>query len=60
MIPLAKVPVMLVSLFSQNSRAFERTVDGEVLDFVYADEKILDSQTNSEWNYDGLADFWIL
>jgi hypothetical protein len=52
---VGEIPVMLVSLFSQNSRAFERTVEGEILDFAYADDKILDSQTNSEWNYDGLA-----
>ncbi|WP_316504724.1 DUF3179 domain-containing protein [Nitrosopumilus sp.] len=48
-------PVMLVSLFSQNSRAFERTVDGLVLDFGYVENKIIDKQTNSEWNYDGLS-----
>ncbi len=48
-------PVMLVSLFPQNARAFERTVDSEVLDFVFHDDAIFDSQTNSEWNYDGLA-----
>jgi hypothetical protein len=48
-------PVMLVSLFSENSRAFERHIDGEIFDFVYKDGKIFDSQTNSEWNYDGLS-----
>jgi hypothetical protein len=48
-------PVMLVSLFSENSRAFERVIDGDVFDFVYEPGKILDVQTNSEWNYDGLA-----
>lgn len=47
--------VMLVSLFAQNARAFERSVDGEILNFEYYDEKIFDSKTNSEWNYDGLA-----
>ncbi len=52
---VGEVPVMLVSLYSQNSRAFERTVEGEILDFAFSDDKILDSQTNSEWNYDGLA-----
>ncbi len=50
-----KIPVTLFSLFSQNSRAFERTLDGQVLDFVYVDNKIIDTQTNSEWNYDGLS-----
>jgi hypothetical protein len=52
---IGETPVMLVSLFSENSRAFERTIDGEILDFAYADGKIFDTQTNSEWNYDGLA-----
>jgi hypothetical protein len=52
---IGETPVMLVSLFSENSRAFERTINGDVLDFVYADGKILDVQTNSEWNYDGLS-----
>ena len=50
-----ETPVMLVSLFSQNSRIFERIIDDKILDFVYSDGKIFDSQTNSEWNYDGLA-----
>ena len=27
----------------------------EVLDFEYVNGKIIDTQTNSEWNYDGLA-----
>ncbi len=52
---IGDTPVMLVSLFSENSRAFERTVNGNTLDFVYDDGKILDVQTNSEWNYDGLS-----
>ena len=33
---------MLISLFSENSRAFERIINDDVLDFVYADGKILD------------------
>ncbi len=52
---IGNVPVMLVSLYSENSRAYERMVDGKVLDFEYVGEKIIDTQTNSEWNYDGLA-----
>ncbi len=52
---IGEIPVTLFSLFSQNSRAFERTLDGQVLDFVYVDDKIIDTQTNSEWNYDGLS-----
>ena len=48
-------PIMLVSLFSQNSRAFERTLNGEILEFEILDNKIIDTSTNSEWNYDGLS-----
>ena len=52
---IGETPVLLVSLFSENSRAFERIIDGEILDFTYADGKIFDTQTKSEWNYDGLS-----
>ena len=52
---IGDVPVMLISLYSQNSRAFERTVDNTVLNFEYSDGVIFDTQTNSQWNYDGLA-----
>jgi len=52
---IGSVPVMLMSLYSENSRAFERTIDDKVLDFEFVDGKIVDLQTNSEWNYDGLA-----
>jgi len=52
---IGETPVLLISLFSENSRAFERTIGGDVLDFVYDDGKILDVQTSSEWNYDGLS-----
>jgi hypothetical protein len=47
--------LMLVSLFSQNSRAFDRTLNGEILEFEFVDDKILDTKTKSEWNYDGVA-----
>jgi hypothetical protein len=52
---IGEIPIVLVSLFSQNSRAFERTIDDQILDFVYVDNKITDTLTNSEWNYDGLS-----
>ena len=48
-------PVMLVSLYSENSRAFERTINGDVLDFEFVDGKIFDVQTNSQWDYDGIT-----
>ena len=49
--------VLVVSLYSENARAFDRTVDGKILNFEYdADlDKIFDTLTNSEWNYEGLA-----
>ena len=52
---IGDTPVMLVSLFSENSRAFERTINDDTLDFEYVDGKIFDTQTDSEWNYDGLS-----
>ncbi len=52
---IGETPVMLISLYSENSRAFERTINELVLNFEYVDGKILDLQTNSEWNYDGLS-----
>jgi len=52
---VGQTPVMLVSFYSQNSRAFERTLDEQVLEFEFTDEKILDTKTKSEWNYDGLS-----
>ena len=48
-------PLLLVSLFSENSRVFERTVNDKVLDFQLHENKMIDLQTNSEWNYDGVA-----
>ena len=47
--------VMLVSAFDHNSRAFDRTVNGETLDFSSVDGVIVDLQTDSKWTYDGLA-----
>ena len=49
--------VLVVSLYSENARAFDRTIDGKILSFEYdADsDKIFDTLTNSEWNYEGLA-----
>jgi len=42
-------------LFSGNARAYERTVDEKILTFDFVDDSIVDLQTNSEWNYDGVA-----
>ncbi len=52
---VGETSIMLVSQFSQNSRAFDRTVNGEILEFEFVDEKITDTTTKSEWNYDGIA-----
>jgi len=52
---LSSTPILLISLYSQNARAFERTLNDQILFFTYDDEKIFDDQTGSEWNYDGLA-----
>ena len=48
-------PMMLVSLFSGDSRAFDRTVDGKILTFDFVDDVIIDFESKSEWNYDGVA-----
>ena len=47
--------ILLVSFFEGNARAFDRVVNGEVMEFTYKDNKIFDTRTNSEWNYDGIA-----
>ena len=52
---LSNHPILLVSIFPENARAFERIIDGELLEFDYVNDKIIDLQTNSEWNYDGLS-----
>lgn len=52
---IGNTSIVLISLFSENSRVFERTINDNVLDFVYVDEKIFDTQTNSEWNYNELS-----
>jgi hypothetical protein len=52
---IGETSLMLVSLFSQNSRAFDRTLNGDILEFEFVDDKIMDTKTKSEWNYDGVA-----
>lgn len=47
--------VMLASLYPFMARAFDRTVDGQALDFVRNDGQITDRQTGSVWNFEGLA-----
>lgn len=47
--------ILLVSKYPEMARAFDRTVDGMVLEFEYLDGKIVDIQTNSQWNIEGEA-----
>ena len=47
--------ILLLSQFSGNVRSFDRTVNDQVLEFNYIDDKLVDLQTESEWNYDGIA-----
>jgi len=47
--------ILLVSLFPSMARAFDRTADDQVLEFEFSNNKIIDRQTGTEWNVDGLA-----
>ncbi len=46
--------IMLISLHPFMVRAFDRTVDGQMLEFAYDGDKIVD-QTGSVWNFEGEA-----
>ena len=52
---VGETSVMLVSFFSENSRAFDRTINDQTLEFEMTDGQIIDTTTNSVWDYDGLA-----
>jgi len=47
--------ILLISQFSGNARAFDRTINDQVLEFDYLEEKLIDLQTKSEWSYEGVA-----
>lgn len=47
--------IVLVSLYPEMARAFNRIVDSQVLEFEYSDGNIIDIQTKSKWNFDGEA-----
>ncbi len=50
------LPVLIVSTFEGNARAFERPVwDGQLLEFEYDGATLTDVQTGSVWDYDGMA-----
>jgi hypothetical protein len=50
-----QTPIVLFSQYAGNSRAFDRTISGQVLEFEFSNNKITDLQTGSIWNYDGSA-----
>jgi Protein of unknown function (DUF3179) len=45
--------IVLISLHPFMARAFDRTLDGQVLDFRYESGKVVDTQTSSTWNFEG-------
>ena len=47
--------IVLFSLYTGNARAFDRNINNQVLDFEFSENKIIDLQTSSVWNYDGIA-----
>lgn len=47
--------IVLVSLYPFMTRAYDRTIEGKVLEFQMNDNKLMDKQTSSEWNFDGRA-----
>ena len=47
--------IVLFSKYTGNARAFDRNINGQVLEFEFSDNKIIDLQTNTVWNYDGIA-----
>lgn len=47
--------LLLVLVSPSNVRAFDRLVDGRILEFTITDQDIMDMQTGSHWNIDGLA-----
>lgn len=48
-------PILLVSSYSDNARAFDRMIGEQTLEFEFKDGKIIDINTQSEWSYDGMA-----
>lgn len=52
---LGGTEILLLSMFPGNTRAFDRTLDGQVLSFVHREGRVADLESGSEWNYDGLA-----
>lgn len=47
--------LVLISIVPYTIRAFDRVVDDQILEFTYSEEKIMDKQTGSMWDFDGKA-----
>lgn len=47
--------ILLVSQYTDMTRVFDRKINDKVLDFAYSNGKIIDTRTNSEWNFEGQA-----
>ena len=49
--------IALLSLHPFMVRVYDSVVDGQTLQFVYdaANDKFIDKQTKSQWNFDGVA-----
>lgn len=52
---IGKRDIMLITLHPFDTRGFDRKTSSQTLDFSYSDGKIFDKQTNSEWNFEGVA-----
>ena len=47
--------IVLISLYPEMARAFNRIVDEQILEFEYSNGQIIDIQTKSKWNFDGMS-----
>ncbi len=45
--------IVLISLYPEMVRAFNRIIDEQILEFEYSHGQIIDTQTKSKWNFDG-------
>lgn len=52
---LAGKPILLTSHYPFMIRTFDRTVEGQVLEFEYKEGTMTDRQTGSVWDFDGVA-----
>ncbi len=47
--------VLMLSLYQENARAFDRTVGNQTLEFRFENGSIMDTGSGSEWDYNGTA-----